>query len=95
LSAFSATEDLAGAGAAFADFVDAALGRECSADAGDECSFSEDAVAFPSVMSGCKTGAEVVAVIVGWTVAGLDDSRAETGADVADELDPLIWDQPK
>ena len=83
LSDFSATADLAGTGAAFADFVDAALGRECSTFDGDGCSLSADAVAFPSVMSDCETGAEVVAVIVGWTLAGLDDSEAETGADVA------------
>ena len=89
----SATGDLAGAAAAFADFVDPALGRECSEVADDVRSFSDDALAVPRVISGCETGAEVVAVIVfaGWAVLGFDDSEAETGVEVAagcdDELD--------
>lgn len=92
---FSETGGLAGAGAAFADFVDPALGRECSEVANDVRSFSDDALAVPSVISGCETGAEVVAVIVvaGWAVLGFDDSEAETGVEVAadcdDELDPF------
>jgi len=94
-SVFSGTEDLVGAGAAFADFVDAALGRECSEGADDVRSFSGEALAVPRVMSGCETGAGVEAVIVvpGWAVLGLDDSGAEAGVEVAvgcdDELAPL------
>lgn len=95
LSAFSASGDLVAAGAEFADFVDPALGRERSTGAGGVRSLSADAVAFPSVISGCDTGAEVAAVIAVAAGArpGLDDSEAETAAGVAagceDEFAPL------
>src|SRR5215469_11683000 len=100
-SAFSTMEDLAGACAAFADFVDPALGRVCSTLADDVRSFSEDAAVFPSVISGCEIGAEFAAVtaVAGREVPGFADSEVATGADVAaaceEEPVPLKWDHPK
>ena len=86
---FSATTDLAGAEAALADFVDAALGRELATLVEGALRFSAGVSEFSRVMSGCATGADVVAalvVVADGTLVGV--AAPEVGAEATTGCDP-------